>query len=242
MNEHELTLEWIWEHEHGEEAPPDIGGHLAACAVCRDERDARAKVDKDLRGLRWALDEAPPATADRSVLVAAHDAVADEAPGFVAGPITTEVHHHYAGNDAPRATPTWMLAAAAIVFMALGAGFYAGRATAPVQPPHATLATLPSEWNDVHRRHTVGLQRSGIDAIMSGSTYLLTGPRGGPYKVVGKVSWDDLDMQVLPAATNEEIVVAVSPEGEWGQGSRLALNDLSNPDVSILARRSLAQR
>lgn len=244
MNDHERTLEWIWEHAHGDDAPPDVGGHLAACAVCREERDAREKVDKDLRGLRWALDEAPPTNADRSVLVAARDAVADEAPGFVAGPITTEVHHHYAGNDAPRATPVWMLVAAAILFLSLGVGFWAGRATAPTPPAmeHTTLATLPSEWTDVHKRHTVGLRRSGLDAIMSGSTYLLTGPQGGPYKVVGKVTWDDLDMQVLPAATNEEIVVAVSPQGEWTQGSRLALNDLSDPDVSILARRALAQR
>ena len=242
MNDHERSLEWIWEHEQGEEAPRDVGGHLAACAVCRQERDARAYVDKDLRGLRWALDEAPPTTADRSVLAAAVDAVADEAPGFLSGPITTEVHHHYAGERAPRATPVWMLAAAAILFVALGAGFWAGRATAPPEESHATLATLPAEWTDVHRRHNVGLERSGLDAIMSGSTYLLTGPRGGPYKVVGKVTWDDLDMQVLPSANNEEIVVAVSPQGEWAQGSRLAINDLSDPGVSILARRALAQR
>jgi len=242
MNDHERTLEWIWEHPYEEEAPPDVGGHLAACAACREERDAREKGDGDMRGLRWALDEAPPGSADRLVTTAARDAVADEAPGFLAAPITTEVHHHYSGNEAPRATPGWMRAAAAIVFISLGAGFWAGRATAPDDAPHATLATLQFEGQDVHKTHNVGLRRSGIDAIMTGSTYLLTGPRGGPYKVVGRVSWDDLDMQVLPSHGNEEIVVAVSPEGDWAQGSRLALNDLSDPDVSILARRALAQR
>lgn len=243
MNDHERTLEWIWEHAYEEEPPADVGGHLSACAACRDERSARQEVDSDLRGLRWALDEAPPASADRLVTRATRDAVADEAPGFIGAPITTEVHHHYSGNDAPRATPGWMLAAAAIVFLSLGAGFWAGRATGSFDDgTHATLATLPAEWQDVYKTHKVGLRRSGLDAIMTGSTYLLTGPRGGPYKVVGKVTWDDLDMQVLPSASNEEIVVAVSPEGDWAQGSRLALNDLTNPDVSILARRALAQR
>ena len=139
-----------------------------------------------------------------------------------------------------------MLVAAAILFMALGTGFLAGRLTIPpapmagAAPSHAALATFTPE--DVHRRHSVGLRQSGLEGLMAGNTWLLTGPRGGPYRVVGRVNVDQLDRGALPASGNEEIVVAVASEGQWTPDKRLALNDLSDPGVSILARRSLSNR
>ena len=198
--------------------------------------------------VREAMDEAPPQRTDRAVLMSVGEAMVHEADSFVPPTaITTEVHHHHGGDSAPRATPAWMLAAAAVLFMALGTGFFAGRMTVPPIPmaspstSHATLATFAG-GDDVHRMHSVGLRQSGLEGLMAGDTWLLAGPRGGPYRVVGRVNVDTLDRTALPAAGNEEIVVAVASEGQWAPDKRLALNDLSDPGVSILARRSLAQR
>jgi len=249
MSDCETSQVWIWETEDLDELPPDdIAEHIRDCTPCQDEVRARRDVARDLRALRFAMDEAPPQRTDRAVLMSVGEAMVHEADSFVPPTaITTEVHHHHGGDSAPRATPAWMLAAAAVLFMALGTGFFAGRMTVPPIPmaspstSHATLATFAG-GDDVHRMHSVGLRQSGLEGLMAGDTWLLAGPRGGPYRVVGRVNVDTLDRTALPAAGNEEIVVAVASEGQWAPDKRLALNDLSDPGVSILARRSLAQR
>jgi len=239
---------WIWETEHVDELPPQpIADHIEACAPCQGELRARRATARDLRALRFALDEAPPQRTNRAVLMSVGEALAQESEAFAPpANITTEVHHHHGASQSPRATPTWMIAAAAILFVALGTGFFAGRLTvstpsAATSTTHTALATLGS-GEDVHKMHKVGLRNSGLDGLMAGDTYLLTGPRGGPYRVVGRVTVDQVDRSALPAAGNEEIVVAVASQGEWSPDTRLALNDLSDPGVSILARRSLAGR
>ena len=239
---------WIWESETVDELPPEaIGAHIGECEPCQEELRARVATARDLRALRFVMDEAPPQRTDRAVLMGVGEALVQESEAFAPpASITTEVHHHHGGNHSPRATPAWMLAAAAILFMALGTGFFAGRLSVPMGPvagsaSHTAFATLGA-GEDVHKMHSVGLRPSGLDGLMAGDTYLLTGPRGGPYRVVGRVTVDQVDRSALPAAGNEEIVVAVASQGEWAADRRLALNDLSDPGVSILARRSLAQR
>jgi len=249
MNDCDLSQTWIWESESVDELPPDaIGAHIEGCDPCQDELRARHATARELRALRFILDEAPPQRTDRAVLMGVGEALVGESEAFAPpASITTEVHHHHGASHGPRATPAWMLAAAAILFVALGTGFFAGRLTlAPLGPSsaastHTALATLGS-GEDVHKMHKVGLRASGLDGLMAGDTYLLTGPRGGPYRVVGRVSVDQVDRSALPAAGNEEIVVAVASQGEWSPDTRLALADLSDPGVSILARRSLAGR
>lgn len=245
----ETTQDWIWECEHPDDEPPDdVAEHLETCTACQAELRGRRSVARDLRALRFALDEAPPQATDRAVLMGVGEALVNESEAFAPpANITTEVHHHHGGSRGPQATPGWMLAAAAILFMAIGLGFAAGRVSSPqIAGPtasgetHTALATLGGQ--DPHRTHAVGLRQSSLDTLMSGSTYLLAGPRGGPYRVVGRVNVQQLEESPLPMAGNEEIVVAMAPGGEWTQDSRLALNDLSDPNVSILARRSLANR
>lgn len=248
MSDCEQSQTWIWETEHVDELPPEaIADHLEACQPCQGELRARRATARDLRALRFALEEAPPQRTNRAVLMSVGEALAQESEAFAPpGSITTEVHHHHGAANGPRATPIWMLAAAAILFVALGTGFFAGRLTvfsAPIATSlsHTALATLGS-GEDVHKMHKVGLRNAGLDGLMTGNTYLLTGPRGGPYRVVGRVTVDQVDRSALPAAGNEEIVVAVASQGDWSPDTRLALNDLSDPGVSILARRSLAGR
>jgi hypothetical protein len=248
MSDCEQSQTWIWESESVDELPPEeIGAHIEECDPCQDELRARLATARDLRALRFALDEAPPQRTDRAVLMGVGEALVQESEAFAPpASITTEVHHHHGGHSSPRATPAWMLAAAAILFVALGTGFFAGRMTVPMgtiaeTTTHTAFATLGA-GEDVHKMHSVGLRPSGLDGLMSGDTYLLTGPRGGPYRVVGRVTVDQVDRSALPAAGNEEIVVAVASQGEWGADKRLALNDLSDPGVSILARRSLSHR
>ncbi len=144
----------------------------------------------------------------------------------------------------PRATPQWMAAAALVLAATLAIGFAAGRATAPPSTApvtHATLATTTDglQLSHRHRIHKVGLSPDAIDALSQGNTYLLTGPIGGPYQVVGVVGWDNLDDVPLPTTARSEIVVAVGPAGGFSKGNQLAANDLTSQDVEILGRRAL---
>ncbi|MCO4769556.1 MAG: hypothetical protein KDA24_05950 [Deltaproteobacteria bacterium] len=249
MSDCESSQTWIWEVESVDELPPQpISDHIDGCTPCQGELRARRDVARDLRALRFALDEAPPQRTDRAVLMGVGEAMVQEQEAFLPpASITTEVHHHHGGHQAPRATPSWMLAAAAILFVALGSGFFAGRMSVPPAPvvttaPAGVTALATFHGQDVHKMHTVGLRQAGLQGLMAGDTWLLTGPRGGPYRVVGRVNVDQLDTNSLPSSGNEEIVVAVASEGQWSADKRLALNDLSDPGVSILARRSLSQR
>jgi hypothetical protein len=257
------TLEWIWESMRETELPPgEVGRHLDACADCRREHALRVELAQKVRATRD--DEEPPVAVDERVLASVREAVRAGTPDLRVlpnvGPPTAEVpaltrevpgasaaggpgaSFLRAPREVPRATPMWMAAAAAILLLATGFGFVAGRYSTPPQddaaPPGTALAT--TSGTDLHRVHSVSMNKVGLQGLLDGSTYLLVGPRGGPYRVVGAVQWDELDERVLPQGSGEEIVLAVGPAGGWIPGRRLAMTDLSNPKVSILARRAMA--
>ncbi len=149
-----------------------------------------------------------------------------------------------AWHEPPRATPGWMVAAAMLLVASLLIGFQLGRYTAPKVPQvHATLATTSDGivLKGMPRVHSVGLSPEAVDTLARGNTYLLSGPLGGPYEVMGVVRWDETEFLPVPTTSDErgEIVVAVGPAGGWSRGKRLALNDLSASDVEILGRRAI---
>jgi|GEM_PF-1714710 len=141
----------------------------------------------------------------------------------------------------PRASIAWMVAAALLLGGALSIGFLAGRATAPALDSTLALARPASAivLPDRPRVHSVGLSRDSLNNVETGNTYLLSGPVGGPYEVVGVVSWENANLLPMPMADQEEIVVALGPAGGWSRGKLLALNDLQSNDVEILGRRAV---
>lgn len=148
------------------------------------------------------------------------------------------------GWEPPRASTGWMVAASMLLVASLLVGFQLGRMSTPKVPQvHATLATTADGivLKGMPRVHSVGLSPEAVDTLNSGNTYLLSGPLGGPYEVMGVVRWDESEFLPMPSTSDErgEIVVAVGPAGGWSRGKRLALNDLSASDVEILGRRAI---
>ncbi len=142
----------------------------------------------------------------------------------------------------PPASVRWMVAAGLLLVGSLSLGFLGGRMTADPPPLHAALATASDGLllQALPRVHSVGLSSSAVDTIARGNTYLLAGPLGGPYEVMGVVRWDETDYLPVPTAGERgEIVVAVGPAGGWSRGKQLALNDLSASSVEILGRRAI---
>ena len=147
----------------------------------------------------------------------------------------------------PRATVQWMVAAALVLGAALIIGLSAGRMSTHIWPvPGAAVHATISSTNDAvivsHRSrvHSVGLSAGGVAALSQGNTYLLAGPMGGPYEVVGIVNWGQVDSASIPMMDQGEIVVAVGPAGGWSRGKSLAMNDLVDRDVEILGRRAVS--
>jgi hypothetical protein len=150
----------------------------------------------------------------------------------------------------PRASGSWMRSAAALLVAAASIGFLAGRFTAPPSPPatavppqiHTTIATGLSPRSDDAPTHPRAPRLGGLAAgsPSAGNTYVLTGPVGGPYEVVGIVGWDTVDAQLRTGPSNgSEIVIAVGPPGGWSRGTQLAVSELTTPGVEILERRPL---
>ncbi len=255
MSDHHHTLHceevqgWIWGERHdGTTPPPGVQDHLASCESCREERTARSALSLDLRNLRSELNELPPRDLDHRVLDAAAGAVASRESGAFE-PVRTRP-----AAPAPVATPRWMTAAAALLGAAVLLGFLAGRFTAtgvqgfagnPASAAvHTTLATASPgpamDWRNMHRPHQVGISPDGLNRLQDGATYLMTGPVGGPYQVVGAVRFEEVDLPaVFPRGELSEIVVAVGPSEGWAPGRELALADLSESGAEILGRRKV---
>jgi hypothetical protein len=214
------SLDWIWSTEAPwDEAPADVDLHLRVCAECRAERRARLQTSRALRRLR-AQDETPPAAADMRVLASAAAAARAAPAGRVAG--------------GPRWSVASFAAVAAVLLLTLGVGFVTGRASVPVAstPAPSPPAALP-------RAHAVGLSRGGLAAFADGQTYLLAGPAGGPYEVVGAVHFGAVDLRA--AHRNDELVVAVGPDAVI-PGENLSAHDLGDMGMEILGRRAVASR
>jgi hypothetical protein len=242
----EDVLDWIWGVRIAAESPPAaVDHHLGWCEPCGEERAARAALSEDLRGLRSELSEQPRPVLDRRVLAAAASAVAIRERGAVADTP--------APASPPVATPRWMTIAAALLAGGIGLGFLAGRFTATgiagfaeglnAPPVHTTLATAAAgqiDWRNMHRPHEVGISPDGLTRLQDGRTYLMTGPIGGPYQVVGAVHFENVRLpSTFPAGGLKEIVVAVGPVDGWHTGRELALADLSASGAEILGRRKV---
>lgn len=137
----------------------------------------------------------------------------------------------------PRASIAWMVAASLLLMGSLGLGFLAGRGTAPSVPVVMEESLLAPRT----RVHSVSMSTQAVRTLQEGNTYLLSGPVGGPYKVLGVVNWTDADFVApMPPSDDSEIVVAVGPAGNWSRGKQLVVGDLVGPDVEILGRRAVA--
>jgi len=252
MNDQQRTIgcaeiqDWIWGAQFDTAtAPEEFLAHLAACGECRDERAARGALALDLRNLRAELNELPPRDLDHRVLDAAAEAVAARESGQYA-PVRPSA-------PPPLATPRWMTAAAALMGAAVLLGFLAGRFTAtgaqgfaggPGPAVHTTLATAAPQaaidWRNMHRPHQVGISPDGLSRLQDGRTYLMTGPVGGPYQVVGAVTFEEVELpNVYPRGQLKEIVVAVGPSDGWAPGREIALADLNESGAEILGRRKV---
>jgi len=135
--------------------------------------------------------------------------------------------------DAHRAmptTPAWQQRALlATLIVGVGSlGFVLGRGSAPL--PGAAPAFAP----EIHTTIATAQPSS------PGNTYLLTGPSGGPYEVVGVVGHEEpSERDLKPYVDSGELLIAIGPAGGWPRGARLAVSDLINPGVEIIERRPL---
>lgn len=107
-------------------------------------------------------------------------------------------------------------------------GFVLGRSSAPAPGP------APAFVPEIHTTIATG------QPTAPGNTYLLTGPVGGPYEVVGVVgNGADGEQDLTPNADAGELLIAIGPAGGWPRGAKLAVSDLTNSGVEIIERRSL---
>lgn len=76
------TMDWIWETPHPQDdPPPEAASHLADCAPCQAQLQARLELVRDLRGFRADLEEEPSPNIDAHVLAATAAAVEAQATG-----------------------------------------------------------------------------------------------------------------------------------------------------------------
>ena len=78
-----------------------------------------------------------------------------------------------------------------------------------------------------------------MESLEEGNTYMLIGPRGGPYQVIDVTTWDRAESVGPTVAGRDELVLAVGPAGGWSRGKTLLLGDLAGSGTEILARRAL---
>lgn len=216
----------IWALGPGEQPGRSAAEHLRSCDACQDEEAARLASIAAVRA--HGAEEPPDPAADRRVL----------------GHVQAVVGHMPARPSAagsPSVSIAWMTSAAAILLIAVSLGFIAGRTSAtpasatPVSES-PTLVATPTGWP---RPHSVSLSADTLESLRDGHTYLLAGPPGGPYRMLGAVRFEAVDPPSGPAP--EELIVAVGPSAPWSPGDHLAVNDLSEADVAIVGRRALAK-
>jgi len=237
------VIRWTWEVLEAPAQPPeDLRGHLSACPPCAAEYAARRRLDQDLKDFRAEEQEEPSEAINRRVLsgLAERSTPGRGQPPHL-GIVTPDAE---AAMDAADRTPRLLattrelsplLALAAALIAVLLLGFSLGQAT--FQRP--AVGEPPSSWNRYPRSHQVGLSERAIEALEVGSTYMLIGPRGGPYQVIDVATWDRAESVGPTVAGRDELVLAVGPAGGWSRGKTLLLGDLAGSGAEILARRAL---
>ena len=232
---------WTWEVLEAPATPPDdLHGHLLGCPACATEYAARRRLDQDLKDLRAEEQEEPSEATNRRVL----SGLAERStPGRVQQPCLGIVTPHAgvapdAGYRSSRLAAAVremspLLALVAAMASVLLLGFTLGQAT--FEYPAALTSTL----GRYPRVHQVGLSERAMDALEEGSTYMLIGPRGGPYQVIDVTTWEQAGSVGPTVEGHNELVIAVGPAGGWSRGKTLLLADLAGPGAEILARRAL---
>jgi hypothetical protein len=229
-------------HEYEADAPDELDDRVlaAAHAAVAARETGSFRFEGDLLGVGADLD--PDTLSDIETAIARD--LADTGRVSIRPEWQVPPAQPPSSWQPPRATAGWMAAASMVLVASMLIGFQLGRHSAPtVGPVHATLATTTDGivLKGMPRVHSVGLSAQAVDTLNKGNTYLLSGPLGGPYEVMGVVRWDENESLPVPAGSDErgEIVVAVGPAGGWSRGKRLALNDLSASSVEILGRRAI---
>ncbi len=237
------TFRWIWEVLEAPMSPSaDLQAHLDACVLCSGEFEARRRLDLDLRALRAEEQEEPSEAVNRRVLTALVSQTPAKGPreksqlGLVPEqPLSPQSSRSSPGfRDALREVSP-LLALAAALAASLLVGFNLGQSSFGLESAGHTVKVVKT----YPRSHQVGLSQRALEALEEGNTYMLIGPRGGPYQVIDVTSWDRAESVGPTAFGRDELVLAVGPAGGWSRGKTLLLGDLAGPGVEILARRAL---
>lgn len=237
------TFRWIWEVLEAPMSPsPDLQAHLESCVLCRSEFEARRRLDLDLRTLRAEEQEEPSEAVNRRVLTALARpsdlrdprerpqlGLVPEQPLSLGSSGTSSPFRDALREVSP------LLALAAALAASLLVGFNLGQSSFGLESAGHTVEVVKT----YPRGHQVGLSERAIEALEEGNTYMLIGPRGGPYQVIDVTSWDRAKSVGPTAFGRDELVLAVGPAGGWSRGKTLLLGDLAGPGVEILARRAL---
>ncbi len=237
------TFRWIWEILEAPSSPSGaLQDHLQACALCRREFEARRALDSDLRELRAEEQEEPSEAVNRrvlSALVTPMDRVemrGTKPLGLVPKqPLASEVTEDARSPLAPLREASPILALVAALAASLMLGFNLGQ----VSSDKGYSSTPVQVVRPQPRSHQVGLSERALEALDEGNTYMLVGPRGGPYQVIDVTSWERADSVGPTAFGRDELVLAVGPAGGWSRGKTLLLGDITNSGAEILARRAL---
>ena len=237
------SFRWIWEVLEAPTSPSaDLEAHLDACVLCRREFEARRKLDLDLRALRAAEQEEPSEAVNKRVLTALESPPSSRGsrkkvelglvPEQPLSPNNSDVSRGFR-SGLREVSP--LLALAAALAASLLVGFILGRSGLGLDGTGHTVQVVQT----YPRGHQVGLSERAMEALEEGNTYMLIGPRGGPYQVIDMTSWDRAESLGPTAFGRDELVLAVGPAGGWSRGKTLLLGDLAGPGVEILARRAL---
>lgn len=237
------TFRWIWEVL---EAPSGVSGelqrHVDACALCREELEARRCLDLDLRELRAEEQEEPSEAVNRRVLSALAAPAGSAATKNRVGlglvpqqPVAESVPAQSAGFRTVLRAVSPLLALAAALAASLLLGFTLGHSRLSWEQPVGALQVIQPQ----PRSHQVVLSERGIEALEDGNTYMLIGPRGGPYQVIDVTSWERAKAVGPTPMGRDELVIAVGPAGGWSRGKTVLLADLAGSGAEILARRAL---
>lgn len=238
-------LLWIWEVL---EAPATLSdgfaNHLGGCPSCRDEYAARRRLDQELKSLRVGGHDEPSEAINRRVLsgvgaahhpgpIAAQRSLGIVPDGGEPGQAMGEARDWRFRSTLREISP--LLALAAALCAALVLGFSLGQSTVL----QSASQVAPASWQLPPRSHRVGLSERALEDLEQGNTYMLIGPRGGPYQVIDVTTWDQAESVGPTVAGRDELVLAVGPAGGWSRGKTLVLADLAGAGAEILARRAL---
>ncbi|MBJ93604.1 MAG: hypothetical protein CMP23_03930 [Rickettsiales bacterium] len=238
------TSPWIWEVlEAPAEPPARLAAHLASCADCRAQFEARLALDQDLRELRMREQEEPSESVNCRVLGAlpgVGPSIDRAARGHLG--LVSDAH---LGAEKLGSASSWrtfwqgmspLLALSAALAAAVLLGFNLGQ----LQGPPSAASPTPALMAQLPRVHQVGLSERALQALEEGNTYMLIGPHGGPYQIIDVTRWEGAGSVGPTPMGRDELLLVVGPAGGWSRGKTVLIGDLAGSGAEILARRALS--